>query len=134
MRPLGDLIGIVRKVRVPGPDPIVICCPKCGHTFEAVKGGPVRIHVVLNYHTTGIPMECFLYNLPRGSRAIGNALARCVSLALQHGITAFEVAKALRGQHEGHAPVSWPGGGFVVSVSDALGRLLEEPTKPGEEP
>lgn len=108
MRPAGELTGVTRRVLVPGPD------------------GPARVHVVLNWSADGRPKELFLYNLPSGSRALGNALARLVSLALQRGVEVQEVAGMLKGQHEGYAPVPWPGGGFVLSVPDAAGRLLED--------
>lgn len=124
-RPGGDWVGIVKKVMVPGPPDIEVCCPKCEHQFVVVEGGPVRIHVIMNRDADGAVREVFIHNAPAGTRAVVNGLCRLVSKALQEGVPTADIVKMLRSQHEGYPPVRWPGvEGAVVSLPDALARLL----------
>ena len=115
-RPDGDFRSIVRKVHVPGLE------------------GPVRIHVILGFDDGDAVREVFVYNAPNGTRGTTNALCRLLSHVLQaeNDVSRLEVARMLRSQYDGHAPVPWTGGGFVVSLPDALARLLEEIGPRGE--
>lgn len=107
-RPQGEFHGKVRSVKVP------------------VAAGSAQLEVVVNKDAKGRPAEVFVHRAPAGSRSATNAMARLASLALQRGVEPAEVARMMRHQHDGEGAVPWPGGGFVLSIPDAVGRILEE--------
>ena len=114
MRPDGDLAGTVRTVRIPGPD------------------GPEEVRVVLGRDGVGALREGFVHGA-RGDRATCDALCRLLSLALQLDAPLPDLVRMLRGLGNGCAPVPWPGGGLVVSLPDALARILEAEIPPEPE-
>lgn len=108
-RPTGDLPGKNYPIKVP-----------------AHEGGTQEVVFTLNRDDAGRLIEVFIWRVAPGQRAIGNALGRVLSRALQYGVPSLELARMLRSQNEGLGATPWPGGGFVLSVPDALGRLIEE--------
>lgn len=91
---------------------------------------PETAYVTLNRDGAGRIVEVFLtFKRNNAVQGLVNALCRLASLALRHGVSPDRVAEAMRGQRDALPPVWWPGGpprgGAVLSVADALARLIE---------
>lgn len=109
-REIGTLSGQTRTVMVPGPD------------------GPVRLDVTVNVDVAGRPREVFAsYPLPgvAGHHALLDAVCRLTSRLLQAAVPVPEAVRMLKGQADAWAPVRWSDGTLILSVADAIGRVLE---------
>jgi hypothetical protein len=77
-------------------------------------------------HRDGRPWRVLCKDLPEGISALGAALAEVASAWLQQGADPQQLASILSGHREGHA-VAWPERQtFVLSLPDALSKLLQE--------
>ena len=130
-RPFGDVRGRTFKVRVPA-----VPLPPEEWLLPGTEIPEHHAYVTINPRS-GPPTEVFVTTRRAGiMQGTVNALCRLVSLALRNGIPLQQVIGALRGQADGLHPVWWPGGppkgGSVLSVADAVAKLLERRIK--EEP
>jgi hypothetical protein len=87
------------------------------------------VNVTINRGLNGTLQETFVEGASPAACGTVNALCRVLSCALQAGVPVEDLARMMRGQADGGSPVPWPGGGLVVSLPDALARLLEATAK-----
>ena len=99
---------------------------------SSLETGSGRVHVTVNYYDNR-PYEVFVMLGKAGSeeRALTEGIGRLCSTALQNGTPLFELASQLRGisseANYGFGP------NRVLSVADAVGRVLGEHYTKGEE-
>ena len=102
-----------------------------------IKTGLGRLYVTVS-EFNGQPFEVFatIGKSGRSTTAKTEAIGRLVSLALRSGVTADRIVKQLKGIGGEH-PV-FQNGGLVLSIPDAIGRVLEkqyvDPDRPRDIP
>ena len=101
-----------------------------GRTFK-MRTGHGNLFMTVNF-LEGKPVEVFAVVGKCGKSILAKteAIGRLVSLCLQEGVEVTEVIKQLKGI-AGEQPLA-EGKGVVLSIPDAIGKLLEEVMKGGE--